>query len=410
MLPCRGESASVPGVPVWPWRSGAVGPFRPNGRRVPPSLLCVSLAQKARCVLGPAFARPPGGPGRSLCQTGRGGPRGAAGRRPPTASRSLPGLSFRFSRFPEFLLTFKRRLRLAARESCVLEPSWPEVAVGGQAPGTGKKREDKKKRISAGVSGPEARRDAWNGGVRRPTVRGEPGDLERFRGCEEPRWRKQRPLSAGETLSRFPVSPAPRRALFLGSLRHAPFRNQPGNRPLQPRSGSVDSGGGGGVCVCVCVCVCGSSPCSGCYLWAATGRGRCAGRVGDPGKALSGARSPRSAWPDPIASRESAAALRAPQSHLRAGARALGGTQPRGCMAEGPRNTLDTAWACDSWQAPQENYPSPPAASLHTSVVPGQHQAIAFGSCSPLPWACAAVGNLSQLKSLLTCFHGKPGW
>ncbi|XP_069927972.1 uncharacterized protein [Oryctolagus cuniculus] len=264
MLPCRGESASVPGVPVWPWRSGAVGPFRPNGRRVPPSLLCVSLAQKARCVLGPAFARPPGGPGRSLCQTGRGGPRGAAGRRPPTASRSLPGLSFRFSRFPEFLLTFKRRLRLAARESCVLEPSWPEVAVGGQAPGTGKKREDKKKRISAGVSGPEARRDAWNGGVRRPTVRGEPGDLERFRGCEEPRWRKQRPLSAGETLSRFP--------------------------------------------------------------------------------------------------------------------------------------------------APQENYPSPPAASLHTSVVPGQHQAIAFGSCSPLPWACAAVGNLSQLKSLLTCFHGKPGW
>lgn len=49
-------------------------------------LLCVSFAQKAGCVSGPAFAPQPGGPGGASAKPAAVDSRGAPGLRPPTAS------------------------------------------------------------------------------------------------------------------------------------------------------------------------------------------------------------------------------------------------------------------------------------------------------------------------------------
>lgn len=69
-------------------------------------LLCVSFAQKAGCVSGPAFAPQPGGPGGASAKPAAVDSRGAPGLRPPTASWFRAGfwLSFLPSLVPTSIL------------------------------------------------------------------------------------------------------------------------------------------------------------------------------------------------------------------------------------------------------------------------------------------------------------------
>ena len=108
-------------------------------------LLCVLLPQKAGCVWRPAFAQPLGGPG-GACASGGQALSGLQGRRPPTASQVPPVLSFPSSPFPSpsSCTHSVRRLGQPAKESGVLVPGGPGLAVGGKALGTGKERKKKK--------------------------------------------------------------------------------------------------------------------------------------------------------------------------------------------------------------------------------------------------------------------------
>lgn len=101
-------------------------------------LLCVSLPQKAGCVLRPAFAQPPGGPGGACAKRARRARAGLQGRRPPTAPRVPPRLSL-----PE-------RIQAASPPGCQGErrPGAGPARAGGGRQGSwhqkGKKRGRKK--------------------------------------------------------------------------------------------------------------------------------------------------------------------------------------------------------------------------------------------------------------------------
>lgn len=102
-------------------------------------LLCVSFAQKAGCVSGPAFAPQPGGPGRATAKPAAVDSRGAPGLRPPTASWFRAG--FWLSFLPSLVLTSIQVAILPGCQGewcpCTKPSPGGGVAVAGKAPDTG---------------------------------------------------------------------------------------------------------------------------------------------------------------------------------------------------------------------------------------------------------------------------------
>lgn len=134
----------APGVPGWSRRPGAVGLLRQNGRRVFPSPLCFPPT-KGRVSVRPAFAQPPGGPGRAGAKRAGAGWRGA-----PKAQTShfFPGSSRAFLSCSRLsLLRVPAHIQAASQPGCQGERR-PFAGRSGAGGGRRDSRKEKKKDCS----------------------------------------------------------------------------------------------------------------------------------------------------------------------------------------------------------------------------------------------------------------------